>query len=360
MPRFLPIGKEAKGAAGFLLAALPALGALLTALAISGDLIGRMARNHPLASFGAFGSAAAAVFLGAVADYGLRAGSREERGVLAVGIVVLGGALVFGVYAGIATWGDRAQPSITVTPKSGSLVAVSVHGIGLRSSDHIVVEVEQLLRGSDRRGRPTWQPGQPLYGASLGPNGSGEIEHTVNLSLPAGDFDDLGARAQEWLEGEGIDESARRISYVTDMRYHRQGYEIPVAIDPDEVRTNGLADLEERFNALHEQLYGFRMPGTASEIVNLRAVGFGAVPLPELRTGTMSSPDASGAVVDEHDVVFDGERVRTKIYDRAKLEPGAAITGPAIVTEFDSTTVVLPGHEATVDTNYNILITPSA
>ena len=176
----------------------------------------------------------------------------------------------------------------------------------------------------------------------------------------AGILDDLGARAHEWLEGEGIDESARRISYVTDMRYHRQGYEIPVAIDPDEVRTDGLEDLEERFNALHEQLYGFRMPGTASEIVNLRAVGFGAVPLPELRSGTMSGPDASGAVVDEHDVIFDGERVPTKIYDRAKLEPGAAISGPAIVTEFDSTTVVLPGHETTVDTSYNILITPSA
>ena len=50
----------------------------------------------------------------------------------------------------------------------------------------------------------------------------------------------------------------------------------------------------------------------------------------------------------------------TKIYDRAKLEPGAAIAGPAIVTEFDSTTVILPDHAATVDTNYNILITPSA
>ena len=76
--------------------------------------------------------------------------------------------------------------------------------------------------------------------------------------------------------------------------------------------------------------------------------------------GTLSGSDASGAVVDEHDVVFDGERVRTKIYDRAKLEPGATIAGPAIVTEFDSTTVVLPEHQATVDTNYNILITPSA
>ena len=160
-------------------------------------------------------------------------------------------------------------------------------------------------------------------------------------------LDDLGGRAREWLEGEGIEEGARRISYVADMRYHRQGYEIPVGLDPDEVRADGLADLEERFNALHEQLYGFRMPGTASEIVNLRSVGFGAVPLPELRTGSVSGADASGAVVDEHDVVFDGQSVRTKIYNRAKLEPGAAISGPAIVTEFDSTTVDPPrprGH----------------
>ena len=102
------------------------------------------------------------------------------------------------------------------------------------------------------------------------------------------------------------------------------------------------------------------MPGTASEIVNLRAVGFGAVPLPELRSGALAGPDASTAIVDEQDVVFDGQNVRTKIYDRAKLEPGASIAGPAIVTEFDSTTVVLPGHEAVVDTNYNILINPSA
>ena len=200
MPRFLPVGKEAKGAAGFLLAALPALGAVLTALAISGDLIGRMARNHPLASFGAFGFAALAVFLGAVAAFGLQEGSHEERGVLSLGILVLGAALVFGVYAGVETWGDRAQPSITVTPKSGSVVAVSVHGIGLRSSDHLVVEVEQLLRTAKPRGQESWQAGEPLYGASLGPNSSGEIDQTVNLSLPAGDFDDLGARA--WVGDE--------------------------------------------------------------------------------------------------------------------------------------------------------------
>jgi N-methylhydantoinase A len=171
-------------------------------------------------------------------------------------------------------------------------------------------------------------------------------------------LDALGGHAKEWLVGEGIAEDAQRIAYTADMRYHRQGYEIPVALEPSEVRDGGLGDLEERFNALHEQLYGFRMPGTASEIVNLRAVGYGAVPKPELPTGDLGSPDASAAVVDEHEVVFDGGRVATKIYDRSRLEPGALLSGPAIVTEFDSTTVVLPGYRAEVDANFNILITP--
>jgi N-methylhydantoinase A len=169
----------------------------------------------------------------------------------------------------------------------------------------------------------------------------------------------LGERATEWLDNEGIPSDARSITYTADMRYHRQGYEIPVAIDPDEVK-GGLDALEERFNALHEQLYGFRMPGTACEIVNLRAIGSGAVSKPELPVGAPGDADASGAVSEEHEIVFKGERLPTKIYDRAKLEPGNRFDGPAIVTEFDSTTVVLPGYAAEVDVNFNILINPKA
>jgi N-methylhydantoinase A len=169
----------------------------------------------------------------------------------------------------------------------------------------------------------------------------------------------LGARAAQWLEEEGIAPEARGVGYVADMRYHRQGYEIPVSIDPAEAR-GGLAQLEERFNALHEQLYGFRMPGTESEIVNLRAIGFGSVPKPELPSAELGPPDASGAVVDRHAIVVEGERVEATIYDRASLAPGMAFSGPAIVTEFDSTTLVLPGYDARVDAQFNILITPAA
>jgi N-methylhydantoinase A len=172
-------------------------------------------------------------------------------------------------------------------------------------------------------------------------------------------LEELGGRARDWLEDEGIPAEARSVSFVADMRYRGQGYEIPVAIDPAEVRDRGLGQLDERFNGLHEQLYGFRMPATRSEIVNLRAIGFGAVPKLELPTGDEAGPDVSAAVADSHEIVFEGERHATKIYDRARLAPGNEIDGPAIVTEFDSTTVVLPGYTARVDRNFNLLITPA-
>ena len=195
MPRFLPVGKDAQGAARFLLAALPALGALLTALAITGNLVGRMARNHPWATFGSFGCAALAVFLGAVAAFALRESSDAERRVLYLGLVVLGCGRVLTVYAGVRTWGDRPQPSITITPKRGSVVTVSVEASGLRSSDHLVVQVEQLGH--------TGQPGQELYGASLGPDASGDVKQSIDVALPAGDFDDVGAKA--WVGAEPRD-----------------------------------------------------------------------------------------------------------------------------------------------------------
>ena len=62
------------------------------------------------------------------------------------------------------------------------------------------------------------------------------------------------------------------------------------------------------------------------------------------RSASVGSPDASAAVVDEHEVVFDGERVRDEdLRPREARARRRCSTGPAIVTEFDSTTVVLPG-----------------
>src|SRR3954463_12094896 len=145
-------------------------------------------------------------------------------------------------------------------------------------------------------------------------------------------LDELEARAREWMDAEGIAAGDQHVDFVADMRYHGQGYEIPVPLDD-------LDGLEERFTGLHERLYGFRMPNTASEIVNLRAVGTGDRPEPEL-------PEAEPAP----------REYGPGTYDRAELRPGARIQGPSIVTEFDSTTVILDGYAAEVDRFFNLLI----
>jgi N-methylhydantoinase A len=185
------------------------------------------------------------------------------------------------------------------------------------------------------------------------------VDRTTGEEL-RGILDGLGNEAREWLEGEGIPESSQRVSYNVDMRYYRQGYEIPVEIDPALLAGNGTAMLAERFNQLHDQFYRFKMEGTTCEIVNLRAVGSGTVPKPRLpESDDGGEADSSHAVVDEHEVYFGGEWLPTKIFDRSKLVPGNRVDGPAIVTEFDSTTVVLSGFAAEVDRYLNLIIRPA-
>jgi N-methylhydantoinase A len=172
-------------------------------------------------------------------------------------------------------------------------------------------------------------------------------------------LDELGVEARGWLEREGIPKPDQRLAFNVDMRYYRQGYEIPVEIEPSLLAGNGTTMLAERFNQLHEQFYGFRMEESACEIVNLRAIGYGKVPEPHLPEGEPGAVDPSGAVVDEHEVYFHGEWLPTRVYDRARLRPGHRLEGPAIVTEFDSTTVVLSGYATEVDRYLNLIINPT-
>jgi N-methylhydantoinase A len=70
--------------------------------------------------------------------------------------------------------------------------------------------------------------------------------------------------------------------------------------------------------------------------------------------------DPRGALVTEHPVYVDGGHATAAVYDRARLRAGDVVSGPAIVTEMDSTTLVLPGHQATVHASGSLLITPEA
>jgi len=167
----------------------------------------------------------------------------------------------------------------------------------------------------------------------------------------------LGEEAASWLEREGIPRAQQQIFYNADMRYFRQGYELPIAITLEELQVQGTETIAQRFHALHERLYRFRLDAVC-EIVNLRAVALGKGSSLTLPEGELDGPSPRQAQSDEHKIYFDGQFLTTPIYDRAKLRPGNRMPGPAIVTEMDSTTVVLPGFTGEVDRYFNILIRP--
>lgn len=169
----------------------------------------------------------------------------------------------------------------------------------------------------------------------------------------------LAAEADRWLAAERTAFGDRTIDYVVDMRYQRQGFEIPIEISARELPSLSVPLLVERFSAVHDRLYGFVLPGGA-EIVNLRAIARGAVPLPEIPAHEPGAADPSTARSGTH-TVWDADNEREiPAYARAELRAGMQIRGYAIVDQYDATTVVLPGHVATVDPYMNLLIAPES
>ncbi len=167
----------------------------------------------------------------------------------------------------------------------------------------------------------------------------------------------LGRDARGWLREEGIDEGRQELKYQADVRYLRQGYEFALSVNPESMSNGGLVDLESRFGAAHERLYGFRLDQPV-ELVNLRAVGSGQVEKVQLPRFDLEGPDASAAIFEQHRVHFDGGFLNANIYDRKLLRAGHRMVGPAVVTQADSTTVIHPGHVGVVDSYLNILISP--
>ena len=165
----------------------------------------------------------------------------------------------------------------------------------------------------------------------------------------------LGREARTWLQEEDISEQNQELQYEADVRYFRQGYEFSLEVDPGSLMNGGLHDLEMRFGTAHERLYGFRLEQPV-ELVNLRAVGTGRVDKVEFPEFPLEDRDPSAAILEQHGVYFGGNAEQTVIYDRSKLRAGNRITGPAVVTQKDSTTVVHPGHTGEVDQYLNILI----
>jgi N-methylhydantoinase A len=171
-------------------------------------------------------------------------------------------------------------------------------------------------------------------------------------------YADLERQALAWLVDEGVAPPARRLRRLADLRYQHQGFELTIAWDEPDLSVDRLL---RRFHERHRQLYTYALGDAPVEIVTLRVSAAGAVrrlTLPRLprRRGMAAHPRAG-----RRRVYFGGTRrwVSCPIYERTTLAVGAAVAGPAVVEQVDSTTVVLPGQRATVDPFGNLVIRAS-
>ena len=174
----------------------------------------------------------------------------------------------------------------------------------------------------------------------------------------ADDLLTLKARASESLIEDGIDEDRLEVTYQADLRYAGQAFQITVEFTEAELREKGVAVLTDQFDGEHEQLFTFKL-GDGHEILMIRAVVGASVTLKADISIPKGAGDVSPAMIHQSRFFYEGDWHEAGIYDRGRLGADDVVTGPAIVSEMDSTTVVLPGHSATVDAVGNLLIQPA-
>ena len=172
------------------------------------------------------------------------------------------------------------------------------------------------------------------------------------------DLRDLREKASQSLIKDGVSDSNLEVTYQADVRYAGQAFQITVEFDEKEYETKGIQLITDAFDDEHYQLFTFKL-SDGHEILMIRAIV--KVTQAEIKSSANISSDSSleDAVIQDSRFYHEAQWHDAKIYDRNKLHSKHLIPGPAIVSEMDSTTVILPEHEAAVDEVGNLIINPT-
>jgi N-methylhydantoinase A len=175
-------------------------------------------------------------------------------------------------------------------------------------------------------------------------------------------FGELEEKAAGELAAEGLDPGTAVFEREFDMRYAGQGYELRVSLSglgQGRLDCNTLAGARARFDAVHERIHGHAAKEKGVEIVSYRLRVRVTVPKfsPRALDARPVAPPAPAAIKAQRRVFFAADvPTDTTIYDRDRLDVGASFAGPAIVEQFDATTVVPPAWRACVDRYGNLIL----
>lgn len=186
-----------------------------------------------------------------------------------------------------------------------------------------------------------------------------DLTETIAIPLEGADlpkmdaqFAALEAQGQEQLAGIGEAVENVRITRYAEMRYQRQEYTIKVKLPAQIVSTE---EMRELFNAAYGRRYGHVSKNMAIDVLMLRVVVEGRTARPQTRDSGRTATAAPKAT--SRPIWFEATgTVDCQVWQREMLPVGHRITGPALVEEEASTTVIGPGDSARIDERGNIVI----
>lgn len=165
----------------------------------------------------------------------------------------------------------------------------------------------------------------------------------------------LSAQAERGLnalEGENVPFTRCDVQHFADMAYLGQIHTVRVPIEA----TWGAEELQRSFDKVYTEEYGDqlgRLP-VVVETVRTTVIGRRDTATPSPATGAARG---SASVSRSRPVYFAGSWIETPVYQRETLAPGTELSGPAIIEQADTTTVIDPGMRCNVDSLHNLIVT---
>jgi N-methylhydantoinase A len=179
-------------------------------------------------------------------------------------------------------------------------------------------------------------------------------------------FGDLELRAAADLRAEGLDPSQAAYERELDLRYAGQGYELRVPLAGlwhGALGAKALTATRARFDDQHARIHGHAAAEKSVELVSYRLRVRVGVPKyrPQAAAPGHNAPPPKNAIKATRPVYFRADQAaETVILERDRLPIGASFAGPAIVEQFDATTLVPIGWTASVDRFHNLVMQSKA
>jgi N-methylhydantoinase A len=170
-------------------------------------------------------------------------------------------------------------------------------------------------------------------------------------------FNELEEEGSTALKSEGVQTGSRKFIRSMGLRYEWQAHHLQVSVPQGRIDSKLIQNLNQSFQVIHEKNFGHRRP-VGVQTVNLRVQAIGILPKPRMNVSTQPTESVKAALKGHRKVWITGAGpVSFEIYDRAKLNYGNKIPGPAIIEEETSTTLIRDCDLAEVDRYENLVLT---